>query len=459
MQTPRWQRWAARTVLVTFTTCALACGAPQGETQTTSTLPAAPPPTAMAAPPTQPPPPPPPPPPPSPTLPPNAPEQLSKEELRDLVAPIALYPDVVLGSLLPATTFPEQISEAASYVGEAQTIDRIPDDRGWDGSILGLLQFPDVVRWLDDNPAWTDQMGQAVTYQQGDVLQAIQDYRRLVRDAGNLRTNEYQRVTYVEGKDIRIEPAQPDVVYVPSYDTVLATQPQPVVATPGVNPWIAFGAGAAVGALGAWALYSIFDDDDDVHIVNNYYGGRRIRGYDNYYYQRGRRPRRVDWTPRERAYRRHDRVESTRPLQHKQATPGARRAGGTLRPPTTRAGQRPADARREQREMRQEQKQENRQQKQLQREENRQQKQERQQQQRQQRQDRQDQKRQQRQGQQQQRQERQQQQRQQRQDRRQGQQMQRQERQQQRQENRQQRRQGGGDQNNQNKKKKKQQQQ
>src|SRR6185369_7914412 len=151
--------------------------------------------------------------------------------------------------------------------GDAVRVEQIPEDRGWDGSVLGLLQFPDMLRWLDQNPAWTDEMGQAVTYQQGDVLQAIQDYRRQVSDAGNLKTNQYQKVRTVR-EEILIEPAQQDVVYVPSYDPVVAVQPQPVVVSPGINPWIAFGGGAVVGALGAWALYSIFDDHDD-----HYYGG------------------------------------------------------------------------------------------------------------------------------------------------------------------------------------------
>jgi hypothetical protein len=79
-------------------------------------------------------------------------------------------------------------------------------------------------------------------------------------------------VRAVPDRDIVIEPARPDIVYVPSYDPALATQPQPAVVqeSPGIDPWLAFGGGAVVGALGAWALYSIFDDDDDDS--GNYYG-------------------------------------------------------------------------------------------------------------------------------------------------------------------------------------------
>jgi len=367
MRTPAWKRLAARTVLVTFTTCFVGCGGSPSETPSTTTVPV--PPTTMA-PATLPlSPPPPPPPSTTPTLPTQAPEQLGKQELRDLVAPVALYPDVVLASLLPATTNADQVHDAAQYVGSAAHVDRVPDDRGWDGSVIGLLQFPDVLRWLDANPAWTDEMGQAVTYQQGDVLQAIQDYRRAAQDVGNLKANQYQKVRSAPNRDIVIEPARPDVVYVPSYDPVQATQPQPAQASPGINPWIAFGGGAVVGALGAWALYSIFDNDDDNHTtVNNYYGGgRKIRSYDNYYYAGRRRPRPVDWTPRARQYRQHPQGwQQTQRLQHAATSTRPGKSSAALRPPTTGpAGQavRPGQVKREQ----QVQRREERQQQQLQR--------------------------------------------------------------------------------------------
>ncbi|HXJ34340.1 MAG TPA: DUF3300 domain-containing protein [Candidatus Eisenbacteria bacterium] len=383
MRTPGWQRLVARTVLVTFTTCLVACGGGQAEAPATTTTLAQAPTTIPPPPTTLPAPPPPPPPAPPPTLPAQAPEKLGKQELRDLVAPVALYPDVVLASLLPATTNPNQVHEAAQWVGQAQTVDNVPEDRGWDGSVVGLLQFPDVVRWLDNNPAWTDQMGQAVTYQQADVLNAIQDYRREVQNVGNLKSNQYQSVRTV-GDDIRIEPAQPTVVYVPSYDPALAVQPQPVQPAYGVNPWIAFGGGVLVGALGAWALYSIFDDDDHDHY---YYGGRGIRRYNNYYYNRGRRPGTVDWQPRPYPYRgRPQGWQHTQRLQYSQQ-PG--RKGGALRPPMNAPGTqapRPAEVRREMRQERQQQQLENRQQRQQQKLENQQQRREQKQENRQQRQ-------------------------------------------------------------------------
>jgi hypothetical protein len=352
----RWQRVSARIVLVTFTTSFVACGGAGSDTPATSTT-SAPPTTTTEV--TVPPPA---------TLPTQPLEQLGKAELRDLVAPVALYPDVVLASLLPATTHGDQIHHAALYVGDAARVERVPDDRDWDGSVLGLLQFPDVLRWLDDNPAWTDEMGQAMTYQQADVLDAIQDYRRMVRDAGNLKSNQYQTIRSSRDEDIRIEPARPDVVYVPTYDPVVATQPQPE--SPGINPWILFGGGAVVGALGAWALYSIFDDDDEEH--HHYHGGgrRRVRAYDNYYYTRGRRPRRVDWEPPPRSRRaRAEGWRKTKPLKHTKQADATDASGPNLRPPTkqgsTQEGLR--EKRRERREEKREQRQEKREQRRMER--------------------------------------------------------------------------------------------
>jgi len=333
MHTRRWHRVSARIVLATFSTCFVACGGPQGEAPTPTTVPAAqPPPTP---PPTVPPTLPPTLPPPSPTLPSQAPAQLGTQELRDLVAPVALYPDVVLASLLPATTHGDQVQQAAQYVGQAQHVDQIPEDRGWDGSVVALLQFPDVLRWLDNNPAWTDQMGMAVTYQQADVLQAIQDYRHTVRDVGNLKSNQYQQVSGGEGgQNIRIAPAQPSVVYVPSYDPVAAVQPQPPVeqaAAAGINPWLAFGGGAVVGALGAWALYSIFDNDD--------HGHQTINTYNNYYYGGGHRGQSQNWQAQQRPYQNRPRGDwqRTRRLDYATQTQPVK-AGAGLRPPMTRPG-------------------------------------------------------------------------------------------------------------------------
>jgi len=356
MNARAWHRLVARILLVTFSTAVTGCEPSAEEPTSTTTVPAPvattelPPPTTLPTPPLTPPP----------TLGSQPPQQLGREALRELVAPVALYPDVVLASLLPATTYPDQVREAARLLGPTGTLQRIPDGRGWDGSVLGLMQFPDVLRWLDDNPAWVDEMGQAVTYQQADVLDAVQDYRRLVRDAGNLQSNQYQKVSQVRSDgDIRIEPARPDIVYVPSYDAAAATQPQPAQPQEGINPWLAFGGGAVVGALGAWALYSIFDDDDtEVH--HHYHGRRRINRYDNYYYSRGRRPLRSEWRPRDRPYRA-PKQDWTRPARLEHGAPASRPAQ-PLRPPVAGPGETRRELRQERREQKRQEQRQNRQQ-------------------------------------------------------------------------------------------------
>src|SRR6185436_2194979 len=116
--------------------------------------------------------------------------------------------------------------------------------------------------------------------------------------------------------------------------------------SPGINPWLAFGGGAVVGALGAWALYSIFDDDDDHddHHHDNYYGGRRrIRSYDNYYYARGRRPATADLAPRPRPRRAAQQGwQHPRRLDYQgQQVQAGKRGGTALRPPRMRSAQQP----------------------------------------------------------------------------------------------------------------------
>ena len=212
------------------------------------------------------------------------------------------------------------------------------------------------------------------------MLGAIQDYRRAVANVGNLKSNQYQKVRVVPDKDILIEPARPDVVYVPSYDPVLATQPQPaqvVQQSPGINPWLAFGGGAVVGALGAWALYSIFDGGG--HQGGGYYNGQRsIRAYNNYYYARGRRPPAAAWTPLPRAYRaRPQGWQQPQRLRYASpSTKAVRRAA--LRPPMTGVTAQappPAKVLQEQRQEKQQVQQQQRQEKQGQRQEQRQRKQ------------------------------------------------------------------------------------
>ncbi|MHC5011100.1 MAG: DUF3300 domain-containing protein, partial [Planctomycetota bacterium] len=185
-------------------------------------------------------------------------DKYSADELLELVGPIALYPDGLIASILPATTVPLDLVQAARWLKEqGGSVDEIPEDKGWDESVLALLQFPDVLEWMNDNLDWVEQMGFAVNVQQGDVLAAIQAFRSKAQAAGNLETNEYQEVD-TETKDgtevIVIQPASPEIIYVPTYNPVTVVHP---VYTTQTSPAVAFGVGVAVGVVGAWAWHNI----------------------------------------------------------------------------------------------------------------------------------------------------------------------------------------------------------
>src|SRR5919108_5933784 len=162
------------------------------------------------------------------------------EQLQQLVAPIAVYPDALVAQILAAATYPEQVVEADRWMqqhtelqGEqlAQEVNQQP----WDPSVKALTQFPSVLANLDKNLSWTSALGDAYVNQQQDVLNAVQAMRKRAQDAGTLKSTPQQTVT-TQGQTIIIEPANPGVVYVPEYNPWIVYGP-PVVAWPG---WYAY---------------------------------------------------------------------------------------------------------------------------------------------------------------------------------------------------------------------------
>jgi uncharacterized membrane protein YgcG len=190
--------------------------------------------------------------------------QQSPEELRQLVAPIALYPDALVAQILAACTYPTQIVEADRWMerhselkGEklAQEVDKQP----WDPSVKALAQFPSVLENMDKNLSWTSSLGDAYANQPQDVTDAVQEMRKEARTAGHLDSNEQEKVS-TQGDTIVIEPASPDVVYVPAYDPWLVYG-APIVAYPGWYPvpgifWggvgLSFGIGFGIGFFGGF---------------------------------------------------------------------------------------------------------------------------------------------------------------------------------------------------------------
>ena len=167
---------------------------------------------------------------------------LSAEELDDLLAPIALYPDPLIAQILPAATFIDQITEAADFVrrhGSSSSIDQ----QSWDVSVKAVAHYPDVLFMMSDKLDWTASLGQAFIDQQQDVMDAIQRLRGEASAQGNLYSTAEQQVIY-EDEIVRIVPARPEYVYVPVYDpqVIYVERYNPVY------PFITFGAGFTIGA-------------------------------------------------------------------------------------------------------------------------------------------------------------------------------------------------------------------
>ncbi len=144
------------------------------------------------------------------------------QQLQQLVAPIALYPDSLVAQILAASTFPEQVVEADRWVQahpdlKGDALGKAVDQQPWDPSVKALTAFPSVLGNMDKNLSWTSSLGDAYYNQQQDVMDAVQVMRKRAEDAGNLKTTPQQTVT-TQGSTVVIQPANPDVVYVPAYD-------------------------------------------------------------------------------------------------------------------------------------------------------------------------------------------------------------------------------------------------
>lgn len=144
---------------------------------------------------------------------------LSPAQLEELVAPIALYPDVLIAQILPASTYPNEIRQAVDFLranGELTEFDRQP----WDPSVLALGRYPSILELLNSDPEWTNALGAAFLNQPQDLMDSIQRMRFRAQEAGYLRSGP--EITVVqEPTEIRIVSTQPDVVFVPSYDPVV----------------------------------------------------------------------------------------------------------------------------------------------------------------------------------------------------------------------------------------------
>lgn len=184
------------------------------------------------------------------------------DQLQQLVAPIALYPDELVAEVLAAATYPTQIVEADRWLQDhkgiqGQQLANEVDKLSWDSSVKALTEFPTVLANMDKNLSWTSSLGDAYVNQQQDVMNAVQMMRQRAENTGSLTSNSKQNVQK-QGNTIVIEPATPDVVYVPTYDP-WAVYGTPLVAWPGwyaypglyvATPGVFFGLGFGLGFFG-----------------------------------------------------------------------------------------------------------------------------------------------------------------------------------------------------------------
>lgn len=255
--------------------------------------------------------------------------RLTNEQLDNLVAPIALYPDAILAQVLIAATYPEQVQEAARYVKANGT--RGVDDQSWDVSVKSVAHYAPVLNMLAERDDWATAVGQAYAQQSGDVMDAVQRLRQMAKAQGNLVSTPQQRVVEEQG-NIQIVPAQPTVIYVPTYDPYLVYYEPIFFGAAYRTAYWSFGIGFPIGG---WLTYDC-DWYGRTVFYDGWYGGgwravsRPFISINVIYTQP--RYRHVDYN-REVIYRpvRTTHVEPFRPVHRDAGFPDRR--GGSAVPP------------------------------------------------------------------------------------------------------------------------------
>ena len=207
------------------------------------------------------------------------------EQLEQVAAPVALYPDPLLAQVLMASTYPLEIVQAARFVRDHKDLkgaqlDEALKDQNWDDSVKSLVAFPEVLALMDGKLDWTQKLGDAFLAQQKDLLDAVQRLRVRAQAKGNLKSTKEQTVAVepaaaAEPQVITIEPADPQVIYVPSYDPTVVYGVWPYPAYPPYYPYppgyvfggavLSFGLGLAVG-WAIWGNCNWHGGNVDVHV-------------------------------------------------------------------------------------------------------------------------------------------------------------------------------------------------
>ena len=208
-----------------------------------------------------------------------------QEELDQMLAPIALYPDSLLAQVLMAAAYPLEVVQADRWVKQnknlkGEQLNAALDKMTWDLSVKALVPFPEVLSMMSEKLDWTSKLGEAFLAQQADIMNTVQKLRAKAKDQGNLKTTKEQKVV-VQDQVIVIEPANPTVVYVPAYNPTVVYgswwypsyppypyYPAGAVVTAGV---LGFAAGVAVGAAWnhGWGSWNWGHGDVNVNVNRN----------------------------------------------------------------------------------------------------------------------------------------------------------------------------------------------
>jgi hypothetical protein len=219
------------------------------------------------------------------------PSVFKQEELDQILAPIALYPDALISQILIASTYPLEVVEADRFAKQNTTLKgdaltKALEAETWDPSVKSLVNFPQVLTMMSDKLDWTQKLGDAFLAQEKAVMDTVQSLRAKAQAAGNLKTTKEQKVI-VQEKDIVIEPANPQVVYVPTYNPTVVYGAWPYPAYPpyyfyppgyvAATSAFAFASGVALGAAWGYAWGSCnwhggnikYNYNQNININNN----------------------------------------------------------------------------------------------------------------------------------------------------------------------------------------------
>lgn len=208
-------------------------------------------------------------------------QSLSAEELEALVARIALYPDDLVALIMASSLYPLQLVQANRYLSDVKSKPNLKPDSDWDGSVIALLNYPDVIKMMNDDLKWTEQLGEAVVSQQKELLVAIQELRDRALANGIIKSDS--KVTVQEQNDnVVITPAKKEATYVPQYDPAILSptyvyeesapppvyygDPYPSYYYPYAPYWPGFITGAFWGAAIDWDDWHSWGGEVDIDI-------------------------------------------------------------------------------------------------------------------------------------------------------------------------------------------------